>query len=173
MSRSTVSSFLAFFWSTTYLFSASAFASVWVLTEVADAGFQQGLLADAQPYTLAQLLQALERQDRLPPLAKLFAPGCLVQTCELGIRKPSVSLYRHCRDKFGELNIEPEEVLYVSSRVADDLAVAKQHGFRTVLFAGDKLSLQATAAECKDPATKPDRLLTDLKQIRHILGIGI
>ncbi len=141
------------------------------LTDVAGAGFQQGLLAEAQPYTLAQLLHGLERQDRLPPLAKLFAPGCLIQTFEQGVRKPSVSLFRVCREKFGELDIEPEEVLYVSSRVADDLALAKQQGFRTALFAGDKLSLKATAAECKDPATKPDRLMTDLKQIRAILGI--
>ncbi len=146
----------------------SALAS---LTAVAEAGFQQGLLAEAQPYTLAQLLQGLERQGRLPPLANLFAPGCLIQTCEQGVRKPSLSLYSLCRERFGELNIEPEKILYVSSRLADDLAVAKQLGFRTALFAGDKLSLKATGTECKDPAMKPDRLLTDLSQIRSILGI--
>ena len=141
------------------------------LTAVAEAGFQQGLLAESQPYTLAQLLQGLERQGRLPPLANLFAPGCLIQTCELGLRKPSVSLYRHCRERFGELGVAPDEILYVSSRLAEDLAIAKQHGFRTALFAGDKLSLQATAAECKDPAMKPDRLMTRLCQIRNLLGI--
>lgn len=142
-----------------------------VLADVAAAGFQQGLLADAQPYTLAQLLQGLERQSRLPPLAEVFAPGCLVLTYEQGVRKPSPSLYSHCREQFAGLNIEPEEVLYVSSRLADDLAIAKQHGFRTALFAGDKLSLQATGAECKDPALKPDRLLTDLNQMHEILRI--
>lgn len=142
------------------------------VTAVAEAGLQQGLLAEAQPYTLAQLLQGLERQGRLPPLAKLFAPGCLIQTYELGVRKPSLSLYRQCRERFGELDIAPEQILYVSSRVAEDLAVAKQQGFRTALFAGDKLSLKATAAECKDPATKPDRLITNLNQIQIILDIG-
>lgn len=142
-----------------------------VLTDVAAAGFQQGLLAEAQPYTLAQLLQCLERQGKVPPLPKLFAPGCLVLTFEQGVRKPSGSLYATCRERFAELEIEPGEILYVSSRLADDLAIAKQAGFRTALFAGDKLSLKASAAECKDPALKPDRLLTDLDQIPKILGM--
>lgn len=142
-----------------------------VLTDVAQAGLKQGLLAESQPYTLAQLLQGLEEQGRLPPLADVFAPGGLILTHELGVRKPSVSLFQRCREQFAELNVEPEEVLYVSSRLADDLAVAKQQGFRTALFAGDKLSLKASAAECKDPALKPDRLLTKLDQIRDLLGI--
>ena len=142
-----------------------------VLTDVAAAGVKQGLLAESQPYTLAQLLQGLEQQGRLPPLGKLFAPGCLVMTHELAVRKPSLSLYQQSRERFAELDVEPEQVLYVTSRIADDLAAAKQHGFKTALFAGDKLSLQATAAECKDPALKPDRLLTSLHQIRGLLRI--
>ena len=142
-----------------------------VVKEIAAAGLQQGLLAESQPFTLAQLLQGLEGQGRLPPLSEVFAPGCLVLTHELGVRKPSVSLFRHSRERFAELNVEPEQILYVSSRLADDLAVAKQFGFRTALFAGDKLSLKASAAECKDPALKPDRLLTKLDQIRGLLGI--
>lgn len=163
---------VAFFFQLCLQGCQAAPAALQTLTDVAAAGVQQGLLAEAQPYTLAQLLQGLERQGRLPPLAKLFAPGCLIQTYEQGVRKPSLSLYGRCREQFGELNIEPEEILYVSSRLAEDLAVAKQHGFRTVLFAGDKLSLKATAAECKDPAMKPDRLMTSLSQIRNILEIG-
>lgn len=162
---------VAFFFQLCLQGCQAAPSSLQVLTDVAQAGFQQGLLADAQPYTLAQLLHGLDRQGRLPPLADIFAPGCLVLTYEQGVRKPSPSLYSHCRGQFAELNVEPEEVLYVSSRLADDLAIAKQQGFRTALFAGDKLSLKATGAECKDPALKPDRLLTDLNQIRDILGI--
>lgn len=141
------------------------------LTDVAAAGLQQGLLCESQPYTLAQLLQGLEQQGRLPPLTELFAPGGLICSHELGVRKPSVSLYQESRKQFAALDIAPNEVLYVSSRLADDLSVAKQQGFRTALFAGDKLSLQATAADCKDPALKPDRLLTRLDQIRSLLGI--
>ena len=142
-----------------------------VVTDVAAAGVKQGLLAESQPYTLAQLLRGFEEQGRLPPLGDLFTPGCLNLSHELGVRKPSASLFLRTRHQFAQLNVAPEEVLYVSSRLADDLAVAKQHGFRTALFAGDKLSLRASGAECKDPATKPDRLLTKLDQIRGLLGI--
>lgn len=142
-----------------------------VVTEVAAAGLKQGLLAESQPYTLAQLLRGFEEQGRLPPLTDVFSPGCLILTHELGVRKPSASLFQLSRARFAQLKLEPEEVLYVSSRLTDDLAVAKQYGFRTALFAGDKLSLKASAADCKDPALKPDRLLTKLDQIRGLLGI--
>jgi hypothetical protein len=43
-------------------------------------------------------------------------------------------------------------------------------GMRTALFAGDKESLQATSAQVKDPATRPDALLTELPQIAEIVG---
>lgn len=162
---------VAFFFQLCLQGCQGATSALSVVTDVAAAGLKQGLLADTQPYTLAQLLQGFEQQGRLPPLADLFAPGCLIQTHERGVRKPSVSLYQHSREQFAELNVEPEQVLYVSSRLTDDLALAKQQGFRTVLFAGDKLSLKASAAECKNSAIKPDRLMTKLDQIRNILGI--
>jgi hypothetical protein len=41
---------------------------------------------------------------------------------------------------------------------------------RTALFAGDKESLQATTAQMKDSATRPDVLLTELTQITEIVA---
>ena len=64
-----------------------------VVTDVAAAGVKQGLLAESQPYTLAQLLRGFEEQGRLPPLGDLFTPGCLNLSHELGVRKPSASLF--------------------------------------------------------------------------------
>jgi hypothetical protein len=40
---------------------------------------------------------------------------------------------------------------------------------RTALFAGDVGSVQATAEQLKTPATRPDLLLTDLRQIAEVL----
>jgi len=68
-----------------------------------------------------------------------------------------------------EIGIEPNQILHVGTRINDDLAVAKSYGFRTVLYAGDRTSLQATGADLKNPETKPDRLITELLQLRNIL----
>jgi FMN phosphatase YigB (HAD superfamily) len=142
------------------------------LSAVAGAGLKQGLLADGQPFTLPQLLRALRGQGTLPPLGDLFDPACVTLSYREGIRKPSKSLYRLCRERFEQLGIAPGEVLHVGARLRDDLAAAKQAGMRTALYAADKTSLQATKDEMRDPALKPDRLLTDLARIRDILSIG-
>jgi hypothetical protein len=41
---------------------------------------------------------------------------------------------------------------------------------KTALYAAEKLSLQAAPEDLKDPAMKPDRLVTSLSQVRDIIG---
>ncbi|MGD9853786.1 MAG: HAD family hydrolase, partial [Planctomycetaceae bacterium] len=48
-----------------------------------------GMLADTQPFTLAQLLKALEVRDRLPAGEALFTPSLLTESHRVGVRKPS------------------------------------------------------------------------------------
>ena len=142
-----------------------------VVKAVTEAGFAQGLLADAQSFTLVQLLRALHSPTklRLPPVGRLFTPGCVVLSCDVGVRKPSRTLFATAVEAFSRIGLAPQEVLYVSNRLRDDLAMAKQVGLRTALFAGDKHSLQASAKELVQPDFKPDRLLTELTQIRNLL----
>ena len=64
-----------------------------------------------------------------------------------------------------QLGVAPAQVLHIGARLLTDLAPAKKLGMRTALFAGDKESLQATKEQLKDPATRPDVLLTDLSQL--------
>lgn len=141
------------------------------LKAVGESSLKQGLLADAQAFTLVQMLRALKSQGTLAPLGRLFALDCLTLSFQEGIRKPSPSLYRVCLEQFAEHDIEPGEVLHVGSRLREDLAVAKQAGMRTALYAADQTSLRAEKADIKNPDTKPDRLLTDLIQIRDILEL--
>src|SRR5207247_2318765 len=91
-----------------------------VVAAVADAGFAQGLLADGQSFTLVQLLRAFQEQIRLPPLAQLFTPGCVVLSYDLGVRKPSRTLFETAAEAFGRLGLAAEEMLYISSRLRDD-----------------------------------------------------
>ena len=62
------------------------------------------------------------------------------------------------------------QVLHVGSRIPLDLAPAKKLGMRTALYVGDKEAVQATPEQLKDPATRPDVMLTKLGQIAEIVG---
>jgi hypothetical protein len=141
------------------------------LTMVADAGLHQGLLADAQCFSLTQLIRDLRDQEASTPVSMLFRPELLVLSYREGVRKPSMSLFAAAYKRLKTMNIEPGQVLYVSSRVADDLAVAKSVGFHTAIIAGEKLGLSLTAEDLQDPAVCPDRMLTSLDQVRDVLGI--
>ena len=67
--------------------------------------------------------------------------------------------------------VTASSILHVSHRLHDDIAVARQFGVRTALLAADALGCQVSGEELRDPETKPDRLLTDLRQIGQIVGI--
>lgn len=140
-----------------------------VVKAIADAGFAQGVLADGQSFTLVQLLRALQSQSKLPPLGRLFTPGCVVLSYDVGVRKPSRTLFEAAVESFGRISLAPNEVLYISNCLRDDLTIAKQLGFRTALFAGDKNSLRASAEDLGQRELRPDRLLTELTQIRNLL----
>ena len=86
-------------------------------------------------------------------------PGSRPTRCSRRLRRPWTP---------GDLT--PAEVLHVGSNLARDIAPAKKHGFRTALFAGDKRSLVATPEQLKDPACRPDVLLTELPQLLEVTG---
>jgi FMN phosphatase YigB (HAD superfamily) len=79
-------------------------------------------------------------------------------------------LFRHALERLEKHDIGPAEVLHVGSRVDKDIAPAKKLGLKTALFAGDRNSLAATSEQLKDPATRPDVLVTDLAQIAEIIS---
>lgn len=142
-----------------------------VLERISHAGMDQALLADAQPFTLDQMMRAFDSGNSLSPLGELFTLSCCTLSFQEGICKPSKSLYVSCVERFEKRGVEPEEILHVGSRMKDDLAIAKQTGMRTALFAGDKLSFQATQEEVRDAKVKPDRLITDLSQLLRVLEL--
>lgn len=141
------------------------------LMAITNSPLRQALLSDAQPFTIVQMLRALKQQGTLPPLGGMFALSCSTLSFQEGLRKPSKTLYSRCLQSFAEEGIQPDEVLHVGSRLKDDLAIAKQAGMKTALYAADMTSLRATKAEMQDPAIRPDRLLTDLSQIREVLAL--
>jgi len=144
--------------------------AVTALTALSRAGLVQGLLSDAQPFSLVQTLRAFRQQTTVPPLQELFDPGCLVLSHQFGVRKPSPTLFAVCVERFAERGIEPREILYVSNRLPGDLAVARQFGMKTALYAGDQSCLKATATEINHPDLRPRRLLTRLSQVTTLIS---
>jgi FMN phosphatase YigB (HAD superfamily) len=142
------------------------------LEAVGRSNVRQGVLADTQPFTVNQLMRVLALDGPVPPPGELFEPTLLVQSHLVGCAKPSPTLFETAVARLAQLDITPEETLVVSNRTTGDIAVAKTLGFRTALYAADKVALQFTAKDVKNPATKPDRLLTDLAQIREITRIA-
>ncbi|GIX04159.1 MAG: hypothetical protein KatS3mg114_0028 [Planctomycetaceae bacterium] len=143
-----------------------AAATLWAIRQ---AGYYQGIFADGQCFSMTQLLRGIAQQVTLPPLETVLDPSCITLSYQLGVKKPSRSLYEELLARLRHLNLEPSQVVCVSARLSNDLAVARSYGLRTVLYAGDQTSLRADPAELRDPALKPDRLITQIAQLRDIL----
>ncbi|MBX9585263.1 MAG: HAD hydrolase-like protein [Gemmataceae bacterium] len=133
-------------------------------------GKPQGLLADGQSFTPGQLQRCFRKQDPDFDAAAVFPPPLRLISAEFKARKPSDTLFQAAVRAMAAKGLRPSQVLHVGSSLDRDIAPAKKHGFRTALFAGDKGSLAATPDGLKDPATRPDVLLTELTQVLDVFG---
>ncbi len=136
---------------------------------VADRGVAQGLLADGQCFTPGQLQRCLRVQDPNIALDAVMPGAMRLISAERKAKKPSETLFKAAAQVAAARGISPSEILHVGSSVTRDISPAKKAGFRTALFAGDRNSLAATPEQLKDPATRPDVLLTELPQILEVL----
>lgn len=141
------------------------------MSDISAAGLTQGLLSDGQSFTLIQTLRSLAMQDELPPVYELFRPQTLVLSYDAGVRKPSKMLFAEAVQQLRSLGIQAQETLHISCRLSTDLVPARAAGMKTALLVAEKSGLEVSADVLKAPETRPDRLLTDLSQLRSVLGI--
>jgi FMN phosphatase YigB (HAD superfamily) len=139
------------------------------LRHVQAQGLTQGLLGDGQCFTEVQLQRGLATQNEGANLDALLDADLRFLSYEVRARKPSERLFRKVLEALESRGIGAEEVLHIGSRLALDIAPARKIGMRTALFAGDKASLQASPEQLKDPASRPDVLLTALDQLREVI----
>jgi FMN phosphatase YigB (HAD superfamily) len=130
---------------------------------------QQGIISDGQCFTLVQLQRGLATQDARARVDELFGADLRALSFDQGARKPSERLYQHLLDVSAASGVAPHQVLHVGSRITHDVVPAKRLGMRAALFAGDKGSLQASVEELKEPASRPDVLVTELRQIIDVV----
>src|SRR5690606_28475206 len=134
------------------------------------AGLEQGLLADGQSFSTVQLARGLKAQCGAAHLDELFPPPSCVLFAEAKARTPAEAIFRRALQALKARDIAPDEALHVGSSLERDIAPAKKHGMRTALFAGDRNSLRADPHLVKEPAYRPDVLLTELPQIAEVVG---
>lgn len=137
---------------------------------ISESGRVQGLLADGQCFTPAQIYKAFVAEDSYFDLARYFPLDLRILSAERKARKPSETLFKAAVDALAARGLKPSDALHIGSSLARDIGPAKKWGMRTALFAGDKASLQATAEQLKDPAFRPDVLLTEPTQLADILA---
>lgn len=140
-----------------------------ILTTIILSGRHVGLLGDGQPFTLVQILRALKQQAAVHSLNEVLSSDSVFLSSDWGVRQPSPSLYEQARERFAAQGIQPHEVLHVSHQLKDDLGPARKVGFRTALYAADKTACQVSREELQDPELRPDRLLTEFRQLRDLL----
>ncbi len=141
-----------------------------ILDRLMQAGLKQGLLDDGQEFTIQQVQRTLEKQKSGFSLGGVIHPDLVALSHKFSVRKPSPSLFAIAAEQYQALGIEPQNVLYISHRLQDDLAVARKHGFRTALFAADEKVCKVTNADLRNPEWKPDRMITELGQVAQIVG---
>jgi len=137
---------------------------------VANFGKVQGLLADGQCFTMAQVYRSFRQQDPSFEPASFFPQNLQFISAEKKARKPSETLFKLALEALSSRGIKASEVLHVGSSLPRDIGPAKKAGMKTALFAGDKNSLVASGEQLKEPALRPDVLITELTQIAEVLG---
>jgi FMN phosphatase YigB (HAD superfamily) len=137
---------------------------------VKEAGLLQGLLSDAQYFTPLQLERAFGKQAPELKLDDVIDPELRSYSYEVRSRKPSERLFRYLVSLLAQRGISADQVLHIGSRIAQDVVPARRVGMKAGLFAGDRASLQATPEQLKEPASRPDVLLTKLTQIADVVG---
>lgn len=96
-------------------------------------------------------------------------PSMSVFSFELGEGKPSTRLYEMLSSAIREKGIEPNEVLYIGNDMRKDILPARETGFRTALFAGDKRSLRFGDCTETEAMSIPDFVITELTQLLEIV----
>ena len=138
--------------------------------ELAATGTPQGLLDNGQCFTAAQVQRCFRKDNPDFDAAAAFPAALRVLSAEKKARKPADALFKAAVQALAGRGIRPADALHVGSSLTRDIGPAKKHGFRTALFAGDKGSLAATGDQLKDPAFRPDVLLTELPQLLEVIA---
>ncbi|MEM7792712.1 MAG: HAD family hydrolase [Verrucomicrobiota bacterium] len=136
------------------------------LSALQSRGLVMSIISNAQFYT-PFLFEAFLGND----LSELgFCSDSAVWSYAMLEGKPSTALYIKSAELLQQHHgLKPEEALYVGNDMRNDIWPAQKIGFRTALFAGDRLSLRRRIGDPHYTDAKADIELTSLDQILQVL----
>jgi len=124
-----------------------------------------GLISNAQFFTPLLFEWFLQAQ----PQDLGFHPELIFLSYQLGHAKPSLIPFEKAAEVMNAMGLSANASLYVGNDMLNDIYPAKQLGFQTALFAGDKRSLRLRTDDVRCIKLSADLVLTDLGQlIDHI-----
>ena len=98
-----------------------------------------------------------------------FNPELVFYSYEFEMAKPSAELFAIAAQKLRSKGLSPSSVLYLGNDMLNDIFPAKNSGFQTALFAGDKRSLRLRINDPRCRNLKPDLVVTDLGQLTNLI----
>lgn len=129
-----------------------------------------GIVSNAQFYTPILLNYYLNNELKETETVPPFDTDICVFSYQLLRAKPDVRIFEHIVPALKEkYQLSPQQVLYVGNDMLNDVYTAQQAGFKTALFAGDKLSLRWRKDRPLVAKCKPDYMITDLRQLSEII----
>jgi len=124
-----------------------------------------GLISNAQFFTPLLFEWFLQAQ----PEDLGFHPELIFLSYQIGHAKPSQVPFEKAATMMAAMGLSTAACLYVGNDMLNDIYPAKQLGFQTALFAGDKRSLRLRTDDVRCIKLSADLVLTDLGQlIDHI-----
>jgi putative hydrolase of the HAD superfamily len=124
-----------------------------------------GLISNAQfytPYLFSWFLDA-------DPAGLGFNPDLIFYSYRYETAKPSLFLFEMAAEALIARGIRPSAALYLGNDMLNDIYPARNVGFQTALFAGDKRSLRLRTEDprCRDLTS--DLVVTDLGQLIQLI----
>ncbi|MEW6673328.1 MAG: HAD family hydrolase [Thermodesulfobacteriota bacterium] len=127
---------------------------------------RMGLISNAQFYTVDLFKWLLGAA----PVDLGFHPDLIFLSYLTGYAKPSPEPFQRSADVLKNMNIHTQSVLFLGNDMLNDILPARNIGFKTALFAGDKRSLRLREDDPRCRNLSPDIVLTDLRQLIEFIS---
>lgn len=102
-------------------------------------GVRQGIISNAQFYTLIELGELLREESKgaVCTSESIFDPRLIFLSCDLGITKPDPAAFQRAREILLLDGVLPDRCLMVGDSLENDIQPARAVGFRAAWFAPD------------------------------------
>lgn len=132
-----------------------------------------GIVSNAQFYTPIVMNYFIDKEISDKGFINGFDKEISVFSYKLLRSKPDTYLFEELTKGLKiKYKLQPNEVLFVGNDMLKDVWTAKQLGFKTALFAGDKRSLRMRTNDERINKLKADYTITSLDQLLQIVNVG-